>query len=143
MWRESLSMTNDIIISGHLFRGGLCCFFKKVLPSVTIFIFTTQIHYWLPWLRKNTLKMHSPVTTLTTQIYIKNTFINDYAGNDDIRDNMKNSFITEFADYPFFNTRWEIWFSWLRWYIDYTDYADILTMLTTLIFHSTWKTISS
>ena len=55
--------------------------------------------------RKTSLKMHSLETTLTTLIYIKNSFITDYADNDDIQDNMKNSFITEFADYPVFNTR--------------------------------------
>ena len=50
--------------------------------------------------RKTTLE-----TTLTTLIYIKNSFITDYADNDDIQDNIKNSFITEFADCPVFNTR--------------------------------------
>ena len=55
--------------------------------------------------RKTSLKMHSLETTLTTLIYIKNSFITDYADNDDIQENMKNSFITEFDDYPVFNTR--------------------------------------
>ena len=41
-------------------------------------------------------------------IYIKNSFITDYPDNDDIQDNIKNSFITEFANYPVFNTRWEM-----------------------------------
>ena len=34
-----------------------------------------------------------------------NRFITDYPDDDDIRDNIKNSFITEFANYPVFNTR--------------------------------------
>ena len=55
--------------------------------------------------RKTTLKMDSLETTLTTLIYIKNSFITDYADNDDIQGNMKNSFITEFTDYLVFNTR--------------------------------------
>ena len=55
--------------------------------------------------RKTSLKMHSLEITLTTLIYIKNSFITDHADNDDLQDNMKNSFITEFADYPVFNTR--------------------------------------
>ena len=38
-------------------------------------------------------------------ISIKNSFISDYPDNDDFQDNMKNSFINEFADYPVFNTR--------------------------------------
>ena len=97
---------NNIIISGHDFMEGLSCFYKKVLSSVTIFIFTAQICYWLPCtlFRKTSLKMHSLETTLTTLIHIKNSFITDYAENDDIQDNMKNSFITEFADYLVFNT---------------------------------------
>ena len=49
--------------------------------------------------------MDSLETTLTTLIYIKNSFITDYADNDDIQGNMKNSFIIEFTDYPVFNTR--------------------------------------
>ena len=55
--------------------------------------------------RKITLKKHSLETTPITLIYIKISFINDYADNDDIQDNMENIFITEFADYPVFNTR--------------------------------------
>ena len=55
--------------------------------------------------RKASLKMHSLETTLTTLIHIKNSFITGYADNDEIQDNMKNSFIIEFADYPVFNTR--------------------------------------
>ena len=87
--------------------GGLCCFFKKVL-------FMTFFHFYdldlllttlTTLFRKTTLKMDSLETTLTTLIYIKNSFITDYADNDDIQDNMKNSFITEFADYPVFNTK--------------------------------------
>ena len=34
-----------------------------------------------------------------------NCFITDYPDDDDIRDNIKNSFITEFANYLVFNTR--------------------------------------
>ena len=49
--------------------------------------------------------MRSLETSLTTLIYIKNRFMTDYADNDDIQDNMKNSFITEFADCKVFNTR--------------------------------------
>ena len=95
------------IISGHLFMGGLCCFFKKVL-------FTNFFHFYdldlllttlTTLFRKTTLKMDSLETTLTTLIYIKNSFITDYADNGDIQNNMKNSFITEFADYPIFNTK--------------------------------------
>ena len=55
--------------------------------------------------RKTTLKMYSLKTTLTMLISIKNSFISDYPDKDDIQDNMKNSFINEFADYPVFNTR--------------------------------------
>ena len=52
--------------------------------------------------------MHSLETTLTTLIHIKKSYITDYADSDDIQDKMKNSFIIEFADYPIFNTRWEM-----------------------------------
>ena len=73
--------------------------------------------------------MHSLETTLTTLIHIKNSFITDCANNHDIQDNMKNSFITEFADYPVFNTIWEM--------------LSSLTTLTTLICKTTLRIISS
>ena len=79
--------------------------------------------------RKTKLKMHSLETTLATLIYIKNSFITDCADNGDIQGNMKKSFITEFADYPVFNTRWEM--------------ISSLTTLTTLICKTTLKIISS
>ena len=41
-------------------------------------------------------------------IYMKNSFITDYADYVDIQDNMKNRFITEFVDYLVFNTSWEL-----------------------------------
>ena len=73
--------------------------------------------------RKTSLKMRlSLETTLTTLIYIKNSFITDYADNDDIQENMKNSFITEFDDYPVFNTRWEM----ISSFTDYTDLQDYI-----------------
>ena len=88
--------------------GGLCCFFKKS-TSISDYIHFCDSDSLLATLttlfRKTTHKMHSLETTLTTLIYIKNSFITDYPDNDDIQDNMKNSFITEFADYPVFNTR--------------------------------------
>ena len=68
-------------------------------------------------------------TTLTTLIYIKNSFITDYADNDDIQDNMKNSFITESPDYPVFNTRWEMIslqdYIKNNFIIDYVGYTDL------------------
>ena len=103
--------TNDIIISGHLFMGGLCCFSRRS-TSISDYIHFYDLDLLLTTLttlfRKTTLKMDSLETTLTTLIYIKNSFITDYPENDDIQDNMKNSFITEFANYPVFNTRWEM-----------------------------------
>ena len=79
--------------------------------------------------RKATLKMHFLETTLTTLIYIKNSFITDYADNDDLEDNIKNGFVIEFADYPVFNTKWEM--------------ISSLTALTTLICKTTLKIIWS
>ena len=106
--------------------------------------------------RKTSLKMHSLETTLTTLIYIKNSFITDYADNDDIQDNMKNSFITQSPDYPVFNTRWEMIslqdYIKNNFIIDCTDYTDLpdyikiilsLTTLTTPIIKITWKTAFS
>ena len=88
--------------------GGLCCFFRKS-TSISDYTHFYDLYLLLTTLttlfRKTTLKMDYLETTLTTLIYIKNSFITDYADNDDIQDNMKNSFITEFADYPVFNTR--------------------------------------
>ena len=92
-------------------------FFKKKVPSLTTLIFTTQIRYWLRWLRcfaKLHIKVNSLVATLITLIYTE------------------NSFITEFADYLVFNSRWEITSSLtnlLRWYDNMknnsiTDYAN-------------------
>ena len=101
-------LSNDIIISRHLFMGGLCCFFKKS-TSISDYIHFCDSDSLLATLttlfRKTTHKMYSLVTTLTTLIYIKNSFITGCAVNDDIQDNMKNSFNTEFANYPVFNTR--------------------------------------
>ena len=62
-------------------------------------------------------------------IYMKNSFITDYADYADIQDSMKNRFITEFADYLVFNTRRELILS--------------LTTLNTQILETTWKTILS
>ena len=70
--------------------------------------------------RKATLKMHFLETTLTTLIYIKNSFITDYADNDDLEDNIKKWF-----------------YHWVRWLpsfqyqmrndfiIDCADYTDL------------------
>ena len=105
--------------------------FKKVAASVTIFIFTTQIRYWPPWLccfARLHLKC-IPWRLLWLCWFTKNNFITDYIDNDDIQDNMKNSFITEFAYYPVFNTRWEI--------------ISSLTTLSALICKTTVKIISS
>ena len=57
------------------------------------------------------------MTTLATLIYMKNSLITNYNDYADIQDNMKNSFITVFADYLVFNTRWEL-------IKDYLLYAD-------------------
>ena len=112
--------------------GGLCCFFKKS-TSISDYIHFCDSDSLLATLttlfRKTTHKMYSLVTTLTTLIYIKNSFITGCAVNDDIQDNMKNSFNTEFANYPVFNTRWEM--------------ISSLTTLTTLICKATLKIISS
>ena len=88
--------------------GGSCCFIKKstyISDYIHFYdsdsLFTTLAAMF----RQTTLKMHFLETTLTMLIYIKNSFITDYADNDDIQDNTKNSFITEFADYLVFNTR--------------------------------------
>ena len=64
-------------------------------------------------------------------IHLENSSITDYANNDgnDFQDNMKNSFVTEFADYPIFNTKWEM--------------LSSLTTLTTLICNTTLKIILS
>ena len=56
-------------------------------------------------------------------IYIKNSFITDYADNDDIQNYVKNNFIIDYADYTD-----------LQDYIDSADCAAILTTLTTLIY---------
>ena len=88
--------------------GGLCCFFKKstsISDYIHFYVSDSLLATLTTLLRKTTLKMHSLETTLTTLIYIKNSFITDYADNDDIQENMKNSFITEFDDYLVFNTR--------------------------------------
>ena len=92
-----------------LFHGRLMLFFKKS-ASISDYIHFCDSNSLLITLttlfRKTSLKMLlSLETTLTTLIYIKNSFITDYADNDDIHENMKNSFITEFDDYPVFNTR--------------------------------------
>ena len=88
--------------------GGLCFFFKKS-TSISDYIHFYDLDSLLATpttlFRKNTHKMYSLETTLTTLIYIKNSFITDCADSDDIQDNMKNSFNTEFANYPVFNTR--------------------------------------
>ena len=88
--------------------GGLCCFFKKS-TSISDYIHFCDSDSLLATLttlfRKTTHEIYSLVTTLTTLIYIKNSFITGCAVNDDIQDNMKNSFNTEFANYPVFNTR--------------------------------------
>ena len=80
--------------------GGLCCFFLKS-TSISEYVHFYDSDSLLTTLtalfRETTLKMHSLGTTLTTLIYIKNSFITDYGDNDDIQDNMKNSFIAEFA----------------------------------------------
>ena len=92
-----------------LFHGRLMLFFKKS-ASISDYIHFCDSNSLLITLttlfRKTSLKMLlSLETTLTTLIYIKNSFITDYADNDDIQENMKNSFITEFDDYLVFNTR--------------------------------------
>ena len=87
---------------------GLCCFFLKsssISDYIHFYGSDSLLNTLTTLFRKTTLKMHSLETTLTTLIYIKNSFITDYADNNDIQDNMKNSFITECADYPVFNTR--------------------------------------
>ena len=135
--------------------GGLCCFFRKS-TSISDYTHFYDLYLLLTTLttlfRKTTLKMDYLETTLTTLIYIKNSFITDYADNDDIQDNMKNSFITV----SFFITRWEM--TSLQDYIknnfiincaDYTDLQDYvkiilsLTTMTTLIIKITWKTAFS
>ena len=88
--------------------GDLCCFFSKstsINDYIHFYVSDSLLATLTTLLRKTTLKMHSLETTLTTLIYIKNSFITDYPDNDDIQDNVKNSFITEFANYPVFNTR--------------------------------------
>ena len=136
-----------------LFHGRLMLFFKKS-ASISDYIHFCDSKSLLTTLttlfRKTSLKMLSLETTLTTLIYIKNSFFTDYADNDDIQENMKNSFITGFDDYLVFNTRWEMissfttlttliyWLHWLCWYIGYIVYADILTTLTTLIYWLHW-----
>ena len=123
--------TNDIIISGHLFKGGLCCFFKKstsISDYVHFYDSDSLLTILTTLFRKTKLNMHSLETTLATLIYIKISFITDCADNDDIQGNMKKSFITEFADYSVFNTRWGM--------------ISSLTTLTTLIFKTTLKIIS-
>ena len=42
--------------------------------------------------------MHPLVTTVTTLICSKNSFISDYADYVDIQDNMKNNLITDYAE---------------------------------------------
>ena len=64
--------------------------------------------------------MHSLETTLTTLIHIKNSFITDYADNDDIQDNMKNSF--------YYWVRWLPGFQYQMrndFIIDHADYTDL------------------
>ena len=73
--------------------------------------------------------MHSLVTTLTMLIYMKNSFITEFANYPDIQDNMKNSFVTEFADYLVFSTTREL--------------IPSLTTLTTQILGTTCKIILS
>ena len=62
LWRESPSMNLWHYIFRVPFHGEVYVnFFKKVVPSLTSFIFVTQICHWLRWLRcfarlhKNTL----------------------------------------------------------------------------------------
>ena len=135
--------------------GGLCCFFRKS-TSICDYIHFYDLDLLLTTLttrfRKTTLKMDYLETTLTTLIYIKNSFITDYADNDDIQDNMKNSFITK----SLFNTRWEMtslqdyiknnFIIDCAYYTDLQDYVKIilsLTTLTTPIIKITWKTAFS
>ena len=106
--------------------------FKKVVPSLTTFNFMTQIRHWLRWLRcfrRLHIKIHSLVTTLTLRIYIKNNLMTDCTDYADIQGNIKNKFITEFADYLVFNTRWEL--------------IPSLTTLATQILESSCKIILS
>ena len=115
-----------------LFYGRLMLFFEKS-TSISDYIHFYDSDSLLTTLttlfRKTTLKIHSLETTLTTLIFIKNSFITDYVDNDEIQDNMKNSFIPEFSVHPVFNTRWER--------------ISSLTTLTTLICRTTIKIISS
>ena len=125
--------TNDIIFLGHLFMGrSKMIFWKKVVPSLTTFIFTTQIRYWLHWLRclaRLNIKIYSLVTTLTTLIYMKNSLITDYADYTDIQGNMKNSSSLTSLTTLIFNIRWEI--------------ISLLTALTMLILKTTYKIVLS
>ena len=80
--------------------GGLCCFSKKrtsISDCVHFYDSDLLLTTLTALFRNTTLKIYSLETTLTTLIYIKNSFITDYGDNDDIQDNMKNSFIAEFA----------------------------------------------
>ena len=86
---------------------GLCFFFKKstsISDYIPFYGSGSLLTALITLFRKTSLKMHSLATTLPTLIHVKNSFITNYADNDDIQDNMKISFITEFADYPVFNT---------------------------------------
>ena len=100
-----------MISLGHLFMAGLCCFSKKstfISDCVHFYDSDLLLTTLTSLFRKtHTLRIHSLEATLTTLIYIKNSFITDYGDNDDIQDNMKNSFIAEFA-IPLFHCR-------LRW----------------------------
>ena len=106
LWRESPSMN---LWQGTFAWWDLYWYFQKVVPSLTTFSFMTQTRHSLCWLhcfaRPHIKIHHSVVTTLAMLIYMKTSFITDYSYYTDIHDNMKNSFITESADYLVFNTR--------------------------------------
>ena len=108
--------TNDITFLAHLFIGRhMLIFSKKVLPSLTISIFMTQIHHWLRWLScfPRLHNKQSLVSTLTSLIYMKIYFYHWLHWLPHIKDKIHH------------------WIRWLRWltsnsYItNYADYADI------------------
>ena len=120
-----------------------CFFFKRTSISDYIHIYDSDLLLatLTTLFRKTTLKMHSLETTLTMLIYIKNSFITDYADNDDIQNYVKNNFIIDYAGYTdlqdyiknnFINDYAD--YADLQDYIDSADYADISTTLTTLIY---------
>ena len=79
--------------------GCVYWFLKKAVQTVTKYIFTTQIRYWLRWLRcfaRLHKKTQSLITTLATLIYMKNSFI--YADFADFQYQMRNDFTINYVD---------------------------------------------